>query len=85
MELTRNSSMEINLTASSPDKVKTGVLVVAAFADGTLPTSTNAVSGEAKGATGRPVPLLTEFLIGRSEGRVWGTTGNREQQTPKAA
>ncbi len=26
------------------------------------------VSGEAKGATGRPVPLLTEFLIGRSQG-----------------
>ena len=30
---------------------------------------TNAVSGDAKGATGRPVPLLTEFLIGRAEGR----------------
>jgi leucyl aminopeptidase len=32
---------------------------------------TNAVSGDAKGATGRPVPLLTEFLItraARSEG-----------------
>jgi leucyl aminopeptidase len=27
---------------------------------------TNAVSGEHKGATGRPVPLLTEFLIGRA-------------------
>ena len=27
---------------------------------------TNAVSGEGKGATGRPVPLLTEFLIGRA-------------------
>ena len=27
---------------------------------------TNAVSGENKGATGRPVPLLTEFLIGRA-------------------
>ena len=27
---------------------------------------TNAVSGERKGATGRPVPLLTEFLIGRA-------------------
>jgi leucyl aminopeptidase len=27
---------------------------------------TNAVSGDAKGATGRPVPLLTEFLIGRA-------------------
>ena len=26
------------------------------------------VSGEAKGATGRPVPLLTEFLIGRAKG-----------------
>jgi len=27
---------------------------------------TNAVSGDRKGATGRPVPLLTEFLIGRA-------------------
>jgi len=27
---------------------------------------TNAVSGERKGATGRPVPLLTEFLLGRA-------------------
>lgn len=26
------------------------------------------VSGKAKGASGRPVPLLTEFVIGRSEG-----------------
>ena len=26
------------------------------------------VSGEAKGATGRPVPLLSEFLIGRAKG-----------------
>jgi len=26
------------------------------------------VSGDAKGATGRPVPLLTEFLIGRAQG-----------------
>ncbi len=34
---------------------------------------TNAVSGDAKGATGRPVPLLTEFLIGRAERRAWGT------------
>ena len=34
---------------------------------------TNAISGDAKGATGRPVPLLTEFLIGRAEGRAWGT------------
>ena len=32
---------------------------------------TNAVSGDAKGATGRPVPLLTEFLIARAENRAW--------------
>jgi leucyl aminopeptidase len=38
---------------------------------------TNAVSGDAKGATGRPVPLLTEFLIGRAEKRAWGTAGAR--------
>ena len=35
---------------------------------------TNAVSGDAKGATGRPVPLLTDFLIARSENRARGTT-----------
>jgi leucyl aminopeptidase len=29
---------------------------------------TNALSGDAKGATGRPVPLLAEFLINRSSG-----------------
>ncbi|MBN8442555.1 MAG: leucyl aminopeptidase [Thauera sp.] len=27
------------------------------------------VSGDAKGATGRPVPLLSEFLIGRADGK----------------
>ena len=35
---------------------------------------TNAISGDAKGATGRPVPLLTEFLIARAENRARGTT-----------
>src|SRR5215472_3057461 len=38
---------------------------------------TNAVSGDAKGATGRPVPLLTEFLIGRVEKRAWGSPDAR--------
>jgi leucyl aminopeptidase len=38
---------------------------------------TNAVSGDAKGATGRPVPLLTEFLIGQAEKRAWGKAGAR--------
>jgi leucyl aminopeptidase len=38
---------------------------------------TNAVSGDAKGATGRPVPLLTEFLIGRAENRAWSTNRAR--------
>jgi leucyl aminopeptidase len=47
---------------------------------------TNAVSGDSKGATGRPVPLLTEFLIGQAEGRAWGTTGRRaEKVAGKAA
>jgi leucyl aminopeptidase len=46
---------------------------------------TNAVSGDAKGATGRPVPLLTEFLIGRAEGRAWGKTGARAAPTATAA
>jgi leucyl aminopeptidase len=35
---------------------------------------TNAVSGDAKGATGRPVPLLTEFLIRKAEGRARAAT-----------
>ncbi len=35
---------------------------------------TNAVSGDAKGATGRPVPLLTDFLIARAENRARGAT-----------
>ncbi len=39
---------------------------------------TNAVSGDAKGATGRPVPLLSEFLIGRAEGKGRATSGVRE-------
>jgi len=38
---------------------------------------TNAISGDAKGATGRPVPLLTEFLIGLAEKRAWGTPSAR--------
>jgi leucyl aminopeptidase len=38
---------------------------------------TNAVSGDAKGASGRPVPLLTEFLIGLAENRAWGSAGAR--------
>jgi leucyl aminopeptidase len=31
---------------------------------------TASVSGEAKGSTGRPVPLLCEFLLGRADGKV---------------
>jgi leucyl aminopeptidase len=38
---------------------------------------TNAVSGDNKGATGRPVPLLTEFLIARAENRASQTTNAR--------
>jgi leucyl aminopeptidase len=38
---------------------------------------TNAVSGDAKGATGRPVPLLADFLIGLAENRARGTTDAR--------
>lgn len=46
---------------------------------------TNAVSGDAKGATGRPVPLLMEFLIGKAEGRAWGTSGGRERTPVRTA
>ncbi len=34
---------------------------------------TNAVAGDAKGATGRPVPLLADFLIARAENKARGT------------
>jgi hypothetical protein len=27
------------------------------------------VSGDAKGSTGQPVPLLCEFLLGRADGK----------------
>lgn len=46
---------------------------------------TNAVSGDAKGATGRPVPLLTEFLIGQAENRAWNTTGAQGKAPGRAA
>jgi leucyl aminopeptidase len=36
---------------------------------------TNALSGEAKGATGRPVPLLSEFLINRTQGMASSRSG----------
>jgi leucyl aminopeptidase len=35
---------------------------------------TNALSGDAKGATGRPVPLLTEFLLRRAQADAGGAT-----------
>ena len=38
---------------------------------------TNALTGDNKGATGRPVPLLTEFLIARAENRASQTTRAR--------
>ena len=38
---------------------------------------TNALTGDNKGATGQPVPLLTEFLIARAENRASQTTGAR--------
>jgi len=38
---------------------------------------TNALTGDNKGATGRPVPLLTEFLIARAENRASQTTNAR--------
>ncbi len=46
---------------------------------------TNAVTGDAKGATGRPVPLLTEFLIAKSKGRAWGTTDWRNKAPVRIA
>jgi leucyl aminopeptidase len=45
---------------------------------------TNAVSGDAKGATGRPVPLLTEFLIGRAEGRLRPASGTAGRKAKAA-
>jgi len=46
---------------------------------------TNAVSGDAKGATGRPVPLLAEFLIGRADGRSWGAGEGKAARSVAAA
>jgi leucyl aminopeptidase len=33
----KSSPIEINVESSSPEKIRTGLLVVGAFADGTLP------------------------------------------------
>jgi leucyl aminopeptidase len=41
---------------------------------------TNAVSGDAKGATGRPVPLLSEFLLARADGAPPRTAEAREER-----
>src|SRR5262245_47512309 len=41
--------MDIALETTSPDKLRTGVLVVGAFADGTLPSSARAIDEASKG------------------------------------
>jgi len=41
--------MDITLETTSPDKLRTGVLVVGAFADGTLPPSARAIDEASKG------------------------------------
>jgi leucyl aminopeptidase len=46
---------------------------------------TNAVSGDAKGATGRPVPLLTDFLIARAEAKAGARGADRVAATDVAA
>ena len=41
--------MDITLETTSPDRLQTGVLVVGAFADGTLPPSARAIDEASKG------------------------------------
>jgi leucyl aminopeptidase len=45
---------------------------------------TNATSGEAKGATGRPVPLLSEFLLRHSEAGRTAAAGRTAGRQPRA-
>jgi leucyl aminopeptidase len=45
----KNSSIDIAVETSSPEKFRTGILVVGAFADGTLPSHTKRVDEAAQG------------------------------------
>src|SRR5260370_37486946 len=45
----KSNAIELNVESSSPEKVRTGVLVVGAFADGTLPPSSRKVDDASKG------------------------------------
>src|SRR5262252_6146143 len=49
MASTKTNPMEIAVETSSPEKVRTGLLVVGAFADGTLPPSSKKIDEVSKG------------------------------------
>jgi leucyl aminopeptidase len=81
-ELLKSDFADMNNLGGRPAGAITAACFLKRFADGYRwahldIAGTNAVSGDAKGATGRPVPLLTEFLIGLAERRAWGTRGAR--------
>ena len=46
---TKSNPVEISVESGSPETVKTGVLVVGAFSDGTLPPSSKMVDEASKG------------------------------------
>src|SRR5215472_11270610 len=49
MALTKSDAIDINLEASSPEKIRTGVVVVGAFADGPLPPAALKIDEASKG------------------------------------
>ena len=48
MSTTKSSPMELTLESTPPEKVRTGVLVVGTFADGTLPSSSQKIDEASK-------------------------------------
>ena len=79
-ELLKSNFADMSNLGGRPAGAITAACFLKRFADGYRwahldIAGTNAVAGDAKGASGRPVPLLTEFLIGLAEKRAWGTRG----------
>ena len=49
MAATSSNSIELNLESASPESIRTGVLVVGAFADGSLPAASKRIDDASKG------------------------------------
>src|SRR5215472_14084088 len=49
MALTSSDPIDITLEAASPEKIRTAVVVVGAFADGSLPTAARKIDEASKG------------------------------------